>query len=204
MANIEGELKFFFFLLCHGKITGRAVFRCKASRSNLVRRTLFPHVVKKGPWGRKRFAKMLWHKVKNEVNERYTSSRNVTVALRMRTTVLPGQGKHGHLFRPYIMSYLHGIADNFWFSLMWWDGHVGVQNNGKMSLKFCIIVESNSQKTFFAIVLSTKMAAVTSRENRELLLVDYCIICRWKASQVLIEIQCTLSANQKRDSDFNV
>ena len=123
------------------------MFRCKASRSNLVRRTLFPHGVKKGPWGRKRFAKMPWHKVKNEVNERYTSSRNVTVALRMRTTVLPGQGKHGHLFRPYIMSYLHGIADNFWFSLTWWDGHVGVQNNVKISLKFCIIV--NSRKTFF-------------------------------------------------------
>ena len=36
-----------------------------------------------------------------------------------------------------------------------------------MSLKFCIIIESNSQKTFFAIVLYTNMAAVTSRENRE-------------------------------------
>ena len=46
--------------------------------------------------------------------------------------------------------------------------HVGVQNNGKMSLKFCIIIESNSQKTFFAIVLCTNMAAVASRENREL------------------------------------
>ena len=37
-----------------------------------------------------------------------------------------------------------------------------------MSLKFCIIIVSNSQKTFFAIVLYTNMAAVTSRENREL------------------------------------
>ena len=36
-----------------------------------------------------------------------------------------------------------------------------------MSLKFCIIIESNSQKTFFAIVLYTNMAALTSRENRE-------------------------------------
>ena len=51
---------------------------------------------------------------------------------------------------------------------MWWDGHVGVQNNGKMSLKFCIIIESNSQETFFAIVLYTNMAAVTSRVNREM------------------------------------
>ena len=34
------------------------------------------------------------------------------------------------------------------FSLPWWDDHVGVQNNGKMSLKFCIIVESNSQDFF--------------------------------------------------------
>ena len=36
-----------------------------------------------------------------------------------------------------------------------------------MSLKFCIIIESKSQNTFFAIVLYTNMAAVTSRENRE-------------------------------------
>ena len=55
-----------------------------------------------------------------------------------------------------------------WFSLTWCDGHVGLQNNGKMSLKFCIIIESNSQRTFFAIVLHTNMAAVTSRENWEL------------------------------------
>ena len=34
------------------------------------------------------------------------------------------------------------------FSLTWWEDHVGVQNNGKMSLKFCIIVESNSQDFF--------------------------------------------------------
>ena len=37
-----------------------------------------------------------------------------------------------------------------------------------MSLKFCIIIESNSQKTFFAIVPYTKMAAVTSGANQEL------------------------------------
>ena len=36
-----------------------------------------------------------------------------------------------------------------------------------MSLKFCIIVESNSQKNFFSTVLFTNMAAVTSLENRE-------------------------------------
>ena len=60
------------------------------------------------------------------------------------------------------------LFDNSWFSLTWWDGHVGVQNNGKMSLTFCIIIESNSQKTFSAIVLYTNMAAVTSHENREL------------------------------------
>ena len=58
-----------------------------------------------------------------------------------------------------------------WFSLTWWDGHVGVQNDGKMSLKFIIIIESNSQNTFFAIVLYTNLAAVTSRENREILYV---------------------------------
>ena len=35
------------------------------------------------------------------------------------------------------------------------------------SLKFCIIIESKSQKTFFTIVLYTNMATVTSHENRE-------------------------------------
>ena len=35
------------------------------------------------------------------------------------------------------------------FSITWWDGHVGVQNNGKMSLKFCIMIKSNSWKYFF-------------------------------------------------------
>ena len=46
-----------------------------------------------------------------------------------------------------------------WFSFRWCDGHVGVQNNGKMSLMFCVIIESNSQKTSFPIVLYTNMAA---------------------------------------------
>ena len=36
-----------------------------------------------------------------------------------------------------------------------------------MSLKFCIIVESKSQKTCIAIVLYTNLAAVTSPKNRE-------------------------------------
>ena len=56
---------------------------------------------------------------------------------------------------------------NSWVALMWWGGHVGVQNNGKMTLKFCIIIESNCQKTFFAVVLYTKMAAMTSGANQE-------------------------------------
>ena len=46
--------------------------------------------------------------------------------------------KHNHIL---------GVA------LTWWGRHVGVQNNRKMSLKFGIIIESNSQKNFFAIVL---------------------------------------------------
>ena len=37
-----------------------------------------------------------------------------------------------------------------------------------MLLKFCIIIESNSQKTISAIVLYTNMAAVTSGANQEL------------------------------------
>ena len=60
---------------------------------------------------------------------------------------------------------MHPTSFYSWFSLTWWDGHV--QNNGKMSLKFCIIIEQNSQKNFFVIVLYTNMAAVTSCENRE-------------------------------------
>ena len=51
-------------------------------------------------------------------------------------------------------------------------------------LMFCIIIESNSQKTFFS-VLCTKMAAVTSgendllslhRQNRPCLLVSVCTL----------------------------
>ena len=37
---------------------------------------------------------------------------------------------------------------NRWFAVTWWDGHVGGQNNSKLWLVFCIIIESNSQKTF--------------------------------------------------------
>ena len=54
---------------------------------------------------------------------------------------------------------------NSWFSLTWWD--VGVQSNDKMSLKFCIAIESNSQKTFSPTVLYTNMAALTSHEYQE-------------------------------------
>ena len=47
-------------------------------------------------------------------------------------------------------NYYHYYFYNFysWFSLAWWDGHIGVQNNGKISFKFCLIIESNSQRTF--------------------------------------------------------
>ena len=66
-----------------------------------------------------------------------------------------------------IVIFLSGGNYYSWYWLTWWDGHVGVQNNGKMSFKLHIIIESNSQKTVFAIVLYTNMAAMTSRENRE-------------------------------------
>jgi len=52
-------------------------------------------------------------------------------------------------------------------SLVWWDSHVGVQNNGKRLLKFCNIIESNSPKTFF-FVLYINMVAMRSCENWEL------------------------------------
>ena len=119
------------------------MFRCKASRSNLVRRTLFPHVVKNVPGGERGLRKCFDIRLKT----RWT---NATPAPEMRPLPYacaqpyhPVRVSTDTCFDP-IMSYLHGIADNFWFSLMWWDGHVGVQNNCKMSLKFCIIIESNS------------------------------------------------------------
>ena len=56
----------------------------------------------------------------------------------------------------------------------------GVQNNGKMSLKFCIITESNSQKNCFPIV--QYMAAVTSRENREQSMKQCESLCRLLAT----------------------
>ena len=43
-----------------------------------------------------------------------------------------------------------------------------MQNNGKMSLKIFIAIESNYQKTFFEIVLYTNMAAVTLVANQDL------------------------------------
>ena len=41
------------------------------------------------------------------------------------------------------------------------DAEASVQNWGKMSLKFCIRIESNSQRTFFTIIPYTNMAVVT-------------------------------------------
>ena len=50
---------------------------------------------------------------------------------------------------------LIGLTDSG-ISTKWWDGHIGGQNNRKMSHKFYLIIESNSQD-FFAIVLSTNL-----------------------------------------------
>ena len=43
---------------------------------------------------------------------------------------------------------------NSWFSPTWWDSHVHIQNKGEMSLEFCIIIESNSQR-LFSLLLCT-------------------------------------------------
>ena len=43
----------------------------------------------------------------------------------------------GHLWFILVQGYT-------WFSLTWWAGLAGVQNNGNMQLKFCITIESNS------------------------------------------------------------
>ena len=42
----------------------------------------------------------------------------------------------------WVLVLCHSIYS--WFSLSWCDGHVGVQNNGKMSFNFCIIIALNS------------------------------------------------------------
>ena len=62
----------------------------------------------------------------------------------------------------------------------------GVQNNSKTSLKFCINIESNSQKTCFAIVLYTNMAATTSHEywESEFLAIPCNWLKVWKKSRV--------------------
>ena len=39
------------------------------------------------------------------------------------------------------------------------------KTNSKLRLMFCIIIESNSQKTFFFLVLCSNMVAMTSGEN---------------------------------------
>ena len=52
-----------------------------------------------------------------------------------------------------------------------------------MSPKFCIIIESNSQKTFFVIVLYSNMAAVTSREKREYIIHDPFVTFKFVSSQ---------------------
>ena len=52
------------------------------------------------------------------------------------------------LHQNYISSLVSLRTRYRWFSVTWWDGHVGAQNNSKLWLVFCIIIESNSQKTF--------------------------------------------------------
>ena len=60
--------------------------------------------------------------------------------------------------------------DYTWFAVTWWDGHVGGPNNSKLWLVFCIIIESNSRKTFSLLFCHTNMAAMTSSENHLLLI----------------------------------
>ena len=47
------------------------------------------------------------------------------------------------------------------------DAHVGAQNNSKIRIMFCVIIESNSQKTFFSFVLCTNMVTMISAENHQ-------------------------------------
>ena len=74
----------------------------------------------------------------------------------MLLSVRPNLNRHNEDYLPSGSLYS-------WFSLTGYDGHIGVQNNGKTSHNNIIKVP----KDFFANVLCTNMAAVTSHENQE-------------------------------------
>ena len=63
---------------------------------------------------------------------------------------------------------------NSWFASMWWDSHVGVQNNRKRPPKFYITIESNSQIKFYRVVLYTNMAGMTSDANHQYVACGVC------------------------------
>ena len=74
--------------------------------------------------------------------------------------------------------------NNSWFWFTWWDGHVSVQNNGKTSLKFCIIIESKSQDFF-------PYCSVHQHGRRDV---------TWKLRLNLFRLSTLLSQYRSRDS----
>ena len=68
-------------------------------------------------------------------------------------------------------------ADYSWFSLTWWDGHVGEQNNGKMSLKFCWQQNQIPKRLFSLLFCTTNMSGVRSRKKQRIgLVLDLSIV----------------------------
>ena len=136
---------------------------------------VFNHVIRRPCWCKKRqhighFRVHLILHFKARLSAKSLSWKSVFIHIEIRTNY------HNKSFALRLaLKEANSEMTYSWFSLTWWDGHVGVQNNDKMSLKFCIIIESNSQKTFSAIVLYTNMAAVTSGANQELWHI-FCII----------------------------
>ena len=59
-------------------------------------------------------------------------------------------------FAPSILLLSWSKTVHSWFSLTWWDGHIGAQNNGQTSLKFgIIIIESKVPKKLFSLLFCT-------------------------------------------------
>jgi len=101
----------------------------------------------------------------------YVPSRRMFIYLYVDVGILNATYACKDSYKICILNFYCIITSLFFYSLValtWWHRHVGVQNYSKMSLKFCIIKESNSQKISFAIVLSANMAVVTSGANEKL------------------------------------
>ena len=109
-----------------------------------------------------------------------------------------------HIF-PCIVMYYRVYPCNTMYCLSWWWGELAdVQNNNRVSLRFCIIIESNSQMTFFAIVLYTNMAAVLSGANEKYLAIPGYLLQLFHAlDSFSLDIRWYI-ANEARSADWAI